>query len=97
MDDETNIRLINPHAEGDGGHHNQPIFCHEAVLRGAAIIAVFASVIGQGLKAGAVEGCGNVVNVFARQAIDDAALPAFGVEQGQQIVFQLFFRQHGER
>ncbi|MNY80110.1 hypothetical protein D3C86_2210170 [compost metagenome] len=48
MGDEANVRLVDAHAEGDGGAHDDAFFAQEAALVGGAFRGGQAGMVGQG-------------------------------------------------
>ncbi|EKY03405.1 hypothetical protein HMPREF9120_02718 [Neisseria sp. oral taxon 020 str. F0370] len=73
--DEAYVGFVDAHAEGDGGDDGEAVFVGEAVLGGFALRHAHARVVGGGGDAVFVEEGGGVVDFFAAQAVDDAALP----------------------
>ena len=76
MRDEAHVRLVDAHAEGDGGHHHDAFFAQEAVLVLGALRVIHAGVIRQGRNAVLGEELGGLFDLLARQAIDDAGVAA---------------------
>jgi hypothetical protein len=73
VDHEAHIGLVDAHAEGDGGHDHVHVLHQEAVLVAGALRGVHAGMVGQGLDAVHHEGLGDLLHLFAAEAIDDAA------------------------
>ena len=83
---EAHIGLVDAHAEGDGGHHDQALLMLEAALIFFPRLHLHAGVVGQGGEAVGVEGGGDVVRLALGEAIDDAALAPTGVEEAQHLL-----------
>ena len=49
--DEAHVRLVDAHAEGDGGDHHDAVFTQEAGLVGCPHVAGQAGMVGQGIVA----------------------------------------------
>ena len=75
VDDETDIRLVDPHAEGNGGHDHIHVLHEEFILYAGALCSVHAGVIGGGLDAIHLQRIGDLLDFLPAQAIDDAAAP----------------------
>jgi hypothetical protein len=83
--DEAHVGLVDAHAEGDGGDHDQPFLVEEAVLVGARFGGQ-PGVIRQRREALLAEEGRGFVDLLARQAIDDAGVAAALGEEGQQLL-----------
>ena len=91
MRDKPHVRLVDPHAERDGGDDDDAVLVDETILVAGAQACVEAGVIGQRRDAGAGQGCRGVLDLGARQAIDDAgiagvALADEGLELGRGVL-----------
>ena len=51
MDDEADVGLVHPHAEGDGGDHDGAVLGQEALQPPVAVLGVETGVIGDGVDA----------------------------------------------
>ena len=78
MDHIAYVGLVYAHAEGDGGDHYHAGASHELVLVEAALGCAHASVIRERGDASFGKVFCHLLGVFAREAIDDAALPGTG-------------------
>jgi hypothetical protein len=87
--DEAHVGLVDAHAEGDGGDHDQPFLVEEAVLVGGAGFGCQPGVIGQRREALLAEEGGGFVDLLARQAVDDAGVATALGEEGQQLLARL--------
>ena len=67
----ANVRLVDPHAKGDGGHDDQPVVCLKPPLDLAPRLGLHAPVIGQGLVPRVAQGPGERLGLGPRPAIDD--------------------------
>jgi hypothetical protein len=83
--DEAHVRLVDAHAEGDGGDHDDAFLVEEARLVRGAHAGVEARVVGQGVEALGLEPGGDLVDALARQAVHDAGVAAvLGADEAQQ-------------
>ncbi len=73
---EAHVRLVDTHAESDGGHHHDIFLAQEAGLVGGALGVLHAGVVGHGPHPVLVEEFGRLLHLLARQAVDDAAVAA---------------------
>ena len=94
MADEAHVRLIDTHAEGDGGDHHHAIFLQEGVLVTRARAGVQPGVIGQRLEAVLAQELAECLRLLARAAIDDAALAAMCLEEIGDLLAAPGFRPH---
>ena len=76
VDDEAHVRSIDAHAEGDGGDDDVGALVDEGVLVARALVVGQAGVIRDRLVAGVGERRGRLVDVLARDAVDDARFAA---------------------
>src|SRR5690606_34006509 len=83
--DETHIRLVDAHPEGDGGHHDHGLTMLEAFLARLARTLVHAGVIGERLVSLAAEPGGDMPGLALRQAINDTALPTALLEERREL------------
>ncbi len=86
VEDEAHIGFVDAHAEGDGRDHDHIGLGHEGVLVGLARLLGHAGVIGQRADAFGGEQAGGFFGLLARQAIDDAALPGPGLDEGEKLL-----------
>ena len=89
--DEADVRLVDTHAEGDGGDHDDPLLLEEPVLVPGPHRLVEAGVVRQRLVARGREALGDILDPGAGQAVDDARIAAVpapdeGVELGGRAV-----------
>ena len=84
--DEAHVGLVDAHAEGDGGDHDQPFLVEETLLVGGAHVIGQAGVIGQGRKTLVAELLGHLLHLLARHAVDDAGIAATLGQKGQQLL-----------
>ncbi len=85
MDDETDIGLVDTHAEGDGGDHDTRPARQEGLQPVFAQAGRQAGVIGVGGEAFLGQGGGQFLGAVARAAIDDAGralLPLQDLDHG---------------
>ena len=84
MRDEAHVGLVDAHAEGDRGNDHDAVLVDETILVAGAHGGVEAGMIGQRRNAGAAQ-CGrDILDLGARQAIDDASVA--GVTLGDQVL-----------
>ena len=74
MGDEAHVRLVDPHPECDRGDDHDSVLVDEAILVARARIGVETRVIGQGLDPGLGERGRGILDLGARQAIDDSGV-----------------------
>ena len=89
MRDEAHVGLVDAHAERDGGDDHDAVLVDEAVLVARARGRIEPGVIGQRRDAGLVQRGRGVLDLGARQAVDDAGVA--GVALGDE-GFQLGLR-----
>ena len=79
--------LVDAHAEGDGGDHDDAVFAQKAVLVRLAQARFQPGVVGQGVDAVLAQRLGDVFHLFARLAVDDARLArVFALDKAQQLL-----------
>src|SRR6266403_2573785 len=74
MRHEAHVRFIDAHAERDGGDDYDAILVDEAILMAGTQAGIEARMIGQRLDARLAQRGGDVFDLGARQAIDDAGV-----------------------
>ena len=74
MRDKAHVRLVNAHAEGNGGHHDDAFFTQKTILVGLAHRTVQSRVVGQRVNTRLAQGVGHVLDLFARLAVHDPGL-----------------------
>ena len=74
MRHEAHVGLVDAHAERDGGDDHDAVLVEEAILVAGAQAGIEAGVIGQGRDAGPGQRGGGILDLGARQAIDDAGV-----------------------
>ena len=85
--DEAHVGLVDAHAEGDGGDHDDAFFAQESFLVFVARGGIQSGVIGQRIPALLFEPRGGLIDLLARQAIHDACIVGvFGFEKGLQLL-----------
>ena len=79
MEDEADVRLVDPHPEGDGGDDDlDAVVRHDGGLDGLPLGRAHAGVVGGGRDAPLAEGGGDLVGGPAGGGVDDAWLGAGG-------------------
>src|SRR5262249_53738188 len=86
VDDVADVGLVDAHAEGHGGHDDVAVVAAEGILGAGARPGLHAGVIGQRPHAVVAQELGHRLHRLARQAIDDAALPAPRLHEAQDRV-----------
>ena len=81
MDDEAHVRLVDPHAEGDGRDDHPLIGLEEPGQPVLALPGVQPRVIGDRIMAGCGQGLGQPLAALPRSAIDDARYAASRLDQ----------------
>ncbi len=82
MDDEADVRLVDPHAEGDGGAHDEAIFQQETPLALGPHIGIEPRMIGERRDARTFDGLGEVFGGVAGGGIDDARQTRTRLDEG---------------
>ena len=72
--DEAHVRLVDAHAEGDGGDDDDAAVLAEALQHGAADVGVETGMIGERRASLAGQPRGRLLDRLARQAVDDAGV-----------------------
>ena len=94
MQHKTYIRLIHPHAKGNGRHHHHAILLHEGILVGVAIGLCHAGVVGKGAIAGKAQVGRQLLGLLARGAVDDSAPTAAAVEEASGRIPRVYHNDH---
>ncbi|MNP19914.1 hypothetical protein D3C76_1124670 [compost metagenome] len=89
MGDEAHVGFVDAHAEGDGGDHDQAFLVEEAPLVGRPGLGRQAGMVRQGREALLAEVGRYVVDLLARQAVDDTGVAAPLAEERQQLLARL--------
>ena len=74
VDDKTDIRLVDAHAEGYGGDYHVDVLHQELVLVLRADLGIEPGVVRQGLDSVDLEELGHLLNLAAAQTVDNAGL-----------------------
>ena len=85
MGDEADVRLVDPHAEGDGGNQYQAVLAEEGVLVPVPRRRIQPGMIGQGPQALAGKPARRFLDGGAAQAVDDAALALMAAQEGEKL------------
>jgi hypothetical protein len=84
--DEAHVRLVDAHAEGDGGHHDDAVLVDEAGLVLLARGGIHAGVVRQRGETLGIEPGRHLVHLPARQAVDDTGLAGVALlDEAQQL------------
>ncbi len=86
VDHVAHVRLVDPHAEGDGGDHDVGLVAREGVLVALADGVVEAGVVGDGAHARSAQVVGERLDVPAAERIDDAALARAPADPGEEVL-----------
>ena len=89
MDDEAHVRLVNAHAEGDGGHNHVHLFHQEQVLVLRPGLGVQAGVVRERLDAVDGQQLGHLLHLLAAEAVDDAGLAGILTEEADDVFLRL--------
>ena len=89
MGDIAHIGLVDAHAEGHGGNEAKPFFLEKGILVGAAQFRGHARMVGQRPNTLATEPVGNILDLGAGKAIDDAAIALVAGQEIQQLLARL--------
>src|SRR3546814_7700630 len=93
--DEAYVGLVDAHAEGDGGDDHHALVAQETALVLRARRRIQAGVVGQGVVAQFGQRRGGLLDLLARQAIDDAGLDAVRFEEVAQLRAAVVLLHHG--
>ena len=86
MRNEAHVGLVDAHAKRDGGDDHDTVLVDEAILIAGAHVGVKAGMIGQRLDAGLGERSGGILDLGARQAVDDAGVAGMALaDEGFQL------------
>ena len=85
MDHISDVRLVDAHAEGDGGHDHVDLLAQEGVLIGRTGRTVHAGMIGQCLHSVEFQHLGEFLDLAAAQAVDDTRLPLVGLGVAHEV------------
>ena len=96
MEDVAHVRLVDPHAEGDGGDHHHPGLGHEDVLVRVPLILLHPRVVGQRAHSGGRQHGGGLLGLAPRQAVDDAALACVAGDEAPELAFPVALHRHRE-
>ncbi len=88
--DEPHVGLVDAHAERDGRDHDQPFLVEKALLIGRPGFGGQAGVIRQRRIAVVTEKDSDLIDLLARQAVDDTGVAAALGKESQQLFARLF-------
>ena len=96
MGHEAHVGLVDAHAEGDGGHHDEALLAQEAVLVALAHGRVQTGMVRQGMEPGGGQLCRHVLHLAARLAVHHPRVVAVGAhvliaDEAQQLLQAVFF------
>ncbi len=91
MGDPADVRFVDPHAEGNRGHHDQPVFLLKATLHLASVIGFHAAVVVTGTVARLSQRVGECFGFCPCPAIDDAGLPFAGCGEVEDLRARTIF------
>ena len=97
VNDETDIGLVDAHAESNRRNHQRRFTVEEALLVPATHSVFQAGVVGQGGPAVRVEGGAQFIGLLARAAVDNAGLSATLFEKGEHLGQSVVARLDGEK
>ena len=96
MGDPADVGLVDAHAEGDGGHDDQPVLLLEAHLDPAAFVGLHPAVIVAGAVPRLAQGLGQRLGLGAGGAIDDAGLALAGGGKAQDLLARRVLDRKGQ-
>lgn len=96
MENEADIGFINAHTESDGGDDDGDVVTDKLLLVETAVGVVEAGVVGEGVPAVALELLGELVDLAAGGAVDNAGLLLVVVEEGEGLFKATRFGGDGE-
>ena len=94
MDDEADVRLVNTHAEGDGGDNDVNLLRKEKVLVLRAGFGVQAGMVRTRLDTVDGQQLGHFLHLLAAEAVDDAALAGILTDEADDIFLRLHLVAH---
>ena len=83
---ETNIRLVDAHAEGDRRHDHLRLVALEGVLNTSALVGLEPRVVGQGTQALLLEKGGRPLHAVARPPVDNTRLAGPRLDELQDLM-----------
>ena len=89
VDDEADVRLVDAHAEGDGGHDHPDLLHQELVLVLRARLRIQARVVRQGLDAVDAQQLRHLLHLLAAEAVDDAGLAGVLADELDQVLLRV--------
>jgi hypothetical protein len=89
MRDIPHIRLVDAHSKGNRGDQAEVFLFQKGILVGVSDRPVHAGMIGQRPDPLVVEPAGNLLDLGARQAIDDAARSLVARQEAQKLLARL--------
>ena len=92
MDHKSDIRLVDPHAKGNGCGHHHGIFLRKTRLIDVPLRCVHTGMIGQCIDAFAAQMFGQIFCLAPRRAIDDAGLFRSGSDEFGDLPFRSVLR-----
>ena len=96
MGDEAHVRLVDPHAERDGGDDDHRVLAHERDLVAPALLRAHARVVGERVVAPLPQPPRRLLDLAAREAVDDARVAAvLGVEEARELLARAALRHDG--
>ena len=96
MEDVAHVRLVDPHAEGDGGDDHHARLGHECVLVCLPLLLLHARVVGEGPDPVRRQHGGGLLGLAARQAVDDAALALVPGDEVPELTLPVALHFHRE-
>ena len=96
VEDVADIGLVDAHAEGDGRDDHHPRLGDEDVLVSVAVLRGHPGMVGERAEPFAFQQRRGLLDLAARQAVDDAALPAALLDEGEKLAPCRVSRLHGE-
>ena len=75
VDDVAHVRLVDPHAERIGGHHDESVVIDEILLRTRSFLDGKPRMVAYGGEARIAQGLVNLLHVLTRRTVDDARIP----------------------
>ena len=94
VDNETNVGLVDTHAEGYGCHYHVGLFHKEGVLIVRAHLGVKPGMIRQCTDAVDAEELGHLLNLLAAEAVYDAALPGVLADELHDVLVGIHLGTH---
>ena len=94
MDHETDVRLVDTHAEGDGGHNHIHFLHEELVLIIGPGFGIQTGVVREGLDAVDAQCLGHFLHLLTAEAVNDAGFAGILADEADDVFFRIHLVPH---